>query len=149
MLIDVHPHMKRLFDLCHRAVDRNNQAIHRPVGHRKTIGLGKVDCGLVVLHRRAELFRKLRNTQELAIIRALGIIEATQKTGQRRLVAQRKNNGKPHLLRGGQGTHQRRLSTGNRWTNMIMQYLRRRLSQNGNSEQHKGRNKEYQLPANV
>ena len=69
--------MKSLFDLRHRAVDIHDQAIGRRIGHGKTIGLGEIDHGLVVLRRGAELFGELSDREKLAVVGAGWVREPT------------------------------------------------------------------------
>ena len=75
MLIDSHHHMEGFVDLRHRAIDIDEQAIRRRIGHCKTIGPGEIDHGLVILHRWAELLCELSYGQKMAVVGAGWVIE--------------------------------------------------------------------------
>ena len=64
MLVNLHLHMQRLFDVRHRPAHIQQQPVGMLRRHRQTIGLGKGDDRLIILLRRTKLLRELFRRQD-------------------------------------------------------------------------------------
>ena len=75
-------HVKRLLDVRHRAGHVQQQPVAVCAGDSQAVRSRKIDYRLVILFRRAELFRELFRRQILVKIRAGRVIKLLEKIGR-------------------------------------------------------------------
>ena len=89
MPVGVKRYVKNRFDVCHRPAHVQNHPVGMRPGHRQAVCLRESNDGLIILYRRAELFRELFRRQIVMKLRAGRVVDLAEQIVQGRLIAER------------------------------------------------------------